>query len=152
MTVTKKQLANLRPIQKGEVRNPLGARAHNKELKKIRSLTVEEVARVGELILQNDLTALEALRDKPGSSVLTVWICAIAVKAIRKGDAMALNALLDRFIGKVPNQVVLTGTLRASKAPVDLTKLSTDELSELEGILKKAEPSFQFGGGKKAPE
>lgn len=90
-----------RRFKKGEVHNPRGAGAHNKELKRIRQLSQEEVAQVGSFILGNNLEALKAVRADPTSSVFKVWVCSVAITAINKGDAQALNVLLDRIVGKV---------------------------------------------------
>lgn len=105
---TPKQIANLRPAKKGEVRNPLGAGSHNKEIKAIKALTQKEIADVGTLLLGGNESTLNEARMNPDSSVLKVWICSIAENAIKKGDATAFNALLDRIVGKVKEDNRLT--------------------------------------------
>lgn len=99
----------LRPWKKGQSGNPEGSRRHNQDAKRIKKLTMQEVAEVVTLILDNDLASLQKLAKEPGVSVLKVWTAAIAAKAIPKGDATAFNALLNRVIGPVKERVEHTG-------------------------------------------
>ena len=90
-----------RPFQKGNCANPNGADAHNPLTKAIRRMTHDEISDIGSMLLKGNLEAIQAAAIDPESSVLKVWICSVAIKAIEKGDAAALNQLLDRFVGKV---------------------------------------------------
>lgn len=106
-------MANPRPgkgrkFQKGQVANPKGAGAHNKDLKAIRRLTQQEIADVGGMILNSNLEQLKVTRADPTSSVFKVWVCSVAIMAINKGDAHAMGVLLDRIVGKVRDHVELT--------------------------------------------
>lgn len=98
-----------KPFVKGQVANPLGAKAHNKDVKVVKKLTNKELAKVMAVILKGDTKELEKLRHEKKSNVLTVWICSVALKAIARGDAQALNALLDRVVGKPQQNVKLSG-------------------------------------------
>jgi hypothetical protein len=73
-------------------------------MKRIRALTQEQVEEVGDLILMGNFEALKALKDDPSASVLKTAIAAVAMKIIKKGDAQALNVLLDRLVGKIPSR------------------------------------------------
>jgi hypothetical protein len=97
-----------RRFVKGQVANPLGAGAHNKELRQVKQLTQLEIAEVGGFILNNNLDALKEVRANPKSSVFKVWICSVAITAINKGDAHSLNILLDRIVGKVKDTTQMT--------------------------------------------
>lgn len=107
----------LRPYQfkKGQSGNPSGGKAHNKEIKLIKRLTNIEVAELGALILQKNITALrdiaEDAKNNPDSkhSSLKSIMAMIAVKAFAKGDAHSLDAILNRTAGKVPDKIHLTG-------------------------------------------
>lgn len=89
---------------KGQIANPLGAAAHNKDVKIIRKLTCEDLETVISLIQFGKLNDLKAISQDRDANVLKIWIASIAVKAINKGDHAALNALLDRVIGKVKDK------------------------------------------------
>jgi predicted small secreted protein len=120
-----------RRFKKGEVHNPLGAGAHNKELRQVKALTQKEIAEVGSFILGNNLEALKAVRANPSSSVFKVWVCSVAITAINKGDAQALNVLLDRIVGKVKdvveNQVTATvSTVNESEVKAMREKIKGD--------------------------
>jgi hypothetical protein len=96
-------------FQKGQTGNPLGAAIHNKDLKKVRHLTHEDLSTIGTLILESNIAALEAIKANPDTTALRVWFCSVALKAIEKGDAQSLNVLLDRIVGKVSDKVQVTG-------------------------------------------
>lgn len=105
---TKRVMPKGKPFPKGVSGNPLGGKMHNKELKAIRRLTAVEVAEIGGMILQNNLAALKAIAKDPDASVLKTMIASVAVKTIEKGDAHALDKLLDRLIGKVRDEIKVT--------------------------------------------
>lgn len=118
-----------RLFKKGEVHNPLGAGAHNKELKAVKRLTQKEIADVGGFILNNNLEALKTIRMDPESSVFKVWICSVAIVAITKGDAQALNVLLDRIVGKVKDESNMT--LSLSEGVEKMTEGEARELVQI---------------------
>lgn len=124
MPITKKQLENLRPAKKGEIRNPHGARAHkNGRLKgNVKRLTALEVERIGALVLRHDLQGLKKLAQDDTASVLMVWVASCAAKAIIRGDAQVLDVLLNRFIGKVKDRIQLTSKNNSTLTIVDLVK------------------------------
>lgn len=107
-------------IKKGQVLNPLGAGAHNKDLKAIRRLTYDDLADLGSMILAGDLMTLEFVLEDPKATVLHKWFASIAVKAIAKGDVSALSVLLDRIVGKIPDRLqLMNGDGKALSKPFD---------------------------------
>lgn len=98
----------------GEVPNPTGIN-QDPRLKKIKKLTTEEVVEVGSFILSNNIVALQKIADdaitNPDSehSALKVWIARVVVAGAKKGDAKALESVLDRLIGKVAQKMDLSG-------------------------------------------
>lgn len=107
------QLAALLPTQwkPGQSGNPNGARAHNKELKRLRNLTTEQVIELGSFLLDHNIIELQAIVNdavnNPDSehTSLKIWIAKIVLTAGKKGDAKALDLLLNRIIGKVPDKL-----------------------------------------------
>jgi hypothetical protein len=95
-----------------------GASCHNPALKVVRRMTHDDVAEIGQLIVEGNLEKLQAVKDDKNASVLKVWMCSVAIKAISRGDATALNALLDRIVGKVKDKVEVTSNNK--------TELSTE--------------------------
>lgn len=80
-----------------------------------------ELEEIGKLILGGKLKQLEEIvadsqkGGKKRHSVMKVMFASVAIKAIAKGDANAMQTLLDRLIGKVPNPVAISnpdGTMR----------------------------------------
>lgn len=102
-------------FKKGRSGNPLGGKLHNPELRAIKRLTAQEVAEIGALILSKNYKALKRIaedarsNDHAKASVLKTWIATVAMKGIAKGDAHALDVLLNRLIGRVKEKIELTG-------------------------------------------
>lgn len=99
-------------FQKGQVANPLGAAAHNPVVKAVRNLTKERVAEIIEEILTTDPADAHEMKGK-AKTVMEAWLMAGIQKAVRNGDLAPLNALLDRLIGKVKDQVENSGETTA---------------------------------------
>jgi hypothetical protein len=99
----------------GEVSNPEGGRAVNPEMRKIRKLTTEEVVEVGSFLLSNNILALQRMTEdalaNPDSehSALKIWIARVVLTGSRKGDAYALEVVLNRLIGKVAEKMNFEG-------------------------------------------
>ena len=90
---------------KGQVANPLGAGAHNKDVKAIKSLTREQLAEIGSHIVMGNVEKLrEIIRDQE-SSALKVLICSAIIKGIQSGNFMVMDAILNRVVGKVKDEL-----------------------------------------------
>lgn len=104
--VTAKSLANLKPVQKGEKgRNPLGWHAHDphkRELKKITNETVKEVIELG---LVGKISELEDIRDDDDAPALKRGLARAIINATNEGNFHLLQAMFERLIGKVPDQI-----------------------------------------------
>lgn len=123
-----------RDFQKGH-KFARGAASHNPALKAVRRLTQSEVAELGTMILEGNLAALIAIKDDKESSVLKVWFAAVAVKAISRGDAAALNAILDRIVGRSKETVELTGK---NGNPIEVVhKTKAEREAEIARLLEK---------------
>lgn len=101
---------NLKSWKKGQSGNPQGGRLHNKAIKNIRNLTNQELARVGSIIVQGKIGELRAIIDKGNdANVLEAMIASVCIGIVTKKDANALNALMDRLAGKIPQRLESTG-------------------------------------------
>lgn len=96
-------------FKKGQSGNPQGARLHNPEIRLIKRMTLDQVVEIGSLVLDGNVAELKRIARDEKESVLKVMLAAVAARTITKGDPEALDALLDRLIGKVPNPVQLSG-------------------------------------------
>lgn len=102
-------------FKKGQSGNPLGGKLANPELRAIKRLTSIEVAEIGKLVISKNSAKLKAMiedsANNPESkhSALKIWIATVAYKGIKKGDAHALDILLNRLIGKVKDKIEITG-------------------------------------------
>lgn len=93
-------------IQKGQVLNPKGAGAHNPLVREIKKLTKETVAEMLQAILHSNPDEINNYKAK---TLLEDWVLKGIIVAKRKGDLAPLNALLDRVIGKVKDNVAVEG-------------------------------------------
>lgn len=107
-----KSLKNLKNFPKGVSGNPLGAAHPNYDRTSsvMKRLTAKEVKELSYLILNGDIEELQAIAKNKKERVVKVMLAAIAVKIISKGDANALDILLNRLIGKVANPIRLGNT------------------------------------------
>lgn len=95
--------------KKGQSGNPNGRPAVPPELKILTHLTKQELVEVGNLVIKGDIKELERKTKDKSATVLQTMLASIAQRVIRDGDAVALDRLLDRFIGKVKDEVHFTG-------------------------------------------
>jgi hypothetical protein len=92
-------------FKKGNKANPLGAKAHNPEIRKLKTLTEQELVEVGSLVVKGSIKELQALSKDPNCTALTAMMAAVAARAINRGDHAALDVLLNRIVGKVKDRV-----------------------------------------------
>src|SRR4051812_49404796 len=104
-------LANLKPYKKGQSGNPAGRAPDPPELKKLKNLTKAELVDVGNLVIKGDHEALKRLAKAPKATVLQRMLASVAVKIIEKGDMHSLDILLNRMVGRVKEEVALTGNI-----------------------------------------
>jgi hypothetical protein len=118
---------NLRPYKKGQSGNPEGGRKHNPVMRKLKALTNEQVAEIGTLILEGNLPELQAIAKDDTAPALKVLIASVVAKAMQRGDAHALNIILDRIAGKVKERIELTGDA-AKPVGLAISAVSNEEL------------------------
>jgi hypothetical protein len=99
--------SHLKPHQfkPGQSGNPEGGKKHNKQIKKIRHLTQDQIAEIGGLLLGGKLSDLQDVAKDPKSPALKVWFASIIINGIKRGDPNILNAFLDRVVGKVADKI-----------------------------------------------
>lgn len=102
----KKPPANAVKFKKGVSGNPQGARLHNQDLKLIRVMTHDELAKFGSLLINKEIPELREMVEKPeGVSSLISLYSSVIVKAFDNGDMNSLNLLLDRIVGKTKERI-----------------------------------------------
>jgi hypothetical protein len=109
---------NLKPFKKGkdERRNETG---RPKKLPPIKEL-IEKT--LGE--------------EKNGISGVDAIFKVLLSKAV-KGDLKASQMLLDYYYGKATQKTEIVGEIQTTNKPIDLKKLSLEELKELERIAER---------------
>jgi len=85
----------------------------------MQTLTKKELAEIGNLICKKSPLEIkdmvnDALAGESETSSIHCMVAAVVGNIIRKGDMMQLNALLDRLIGKVKDEVKHEGKFEVS--------------------------------------
>ncbi len=99
-------------FQPGVSGNPRGRSLESPEVRKIRRLTNDEIAEVGTMLLDNNMAQLQAIVKDPETPFLKLMIASVAANAVKKGDAGAMNILLDRMAGKIKQEVKHSGEIK----------------------------------------
>lgn len=102
---TPSQLANLKPIKPGEVRNPEGGRTHNPAIKALKKITIETFREVIEMVLTEDLKALKKVAEDEKTTALQVGIIMAFKKAVDSGDWETIEKIVSRIVGKIPEEL-----------------------------------------------
>lgn len=124
---------------KGQSGNPLGKQTHLDW--KLRQLTRSEFAEIANMIIKGNIVELKKIIKDENSSALHCMVASVAVKCIQKGDMHSLDILLNRMVGKVKEEVELTGDIAAPQVIVSLP--SNGREVQVDG------PGFQVKTGKK---
>lgn len=97
-------------FKKGQSGNPGGKIPDSPELKRLKNLTREELANIGNLVIAGDLKAIKKIKDNPNSPALRAMIASVALRVIGKGDMHSLDILLNRLVGKVKDELEVSGS------------------------------------------
>ena len=102
-------IRNLKPVKKGEVRNPFGAAMHDAEKRKWKGATVGYVREIIDIVVMGQPSDLEKIYTAPegsgapenGKRVLAKFVH----DAIATGNWSSIERLLERVLGKVPDRI-----------------------------------------------
>jgi len=98
---------NLKPKrwQKGQSGNPKGGSRRARERTKIAKLDAQSYSYLCNLLLFGKKADLSEIVDSPHDDNIKRWVASIVKEGIRKADAIRLEAILMRLLGKVKDQV-----------------------------------------------
>lgn len=115
-------IKNLKPIAPGEVRNPLGGKAHTEDVKSKRKLTNQFLKELIEISTQCDLEELQKIAQDPKSTVAELMVARCLHKAIKDQDWALFDRIIERLIGKVPQVIDNTSSDGSMKtvSPIEL--------------------------------
>lgn len=90
-----------RNIKHGQVLNPLGRPRVPEIMRAVRTMTQQEVAEVGSMLLERTLKELRAIHADPLTSAFKAVFAKAIVRAYENADMGPVDRLLDRIIGRV---------------------------------------------------
>jgi hypothetical protein len=108
MTAAKKRdelKVEFKALQKG----PTSHSPTDLGVKIAKHLSAYQIAEIGSVLLCSDIKELHRIRYDPRSSAIQTWIASVAIKGIARGDAAALNIILNRICGAVKEKIEITG-------------------------------------------
>lgn len=85
----------------GNNANPLGAGAHNVLPKLFKRLTIAQLTDLGHLFFQGTLEDLKRKTEDPTTTAVEHLVIQCMKRAIKEGNTSSMNALFDRFVGRV---------------------------------------------------
>lgn len=97
-----------KPFKKGSSGNPSGRSKLDNELAEVRKMTKEHYRDLCTLLMGTRTEELQALLDKPETSMLTTIIIRCLMVAGEKGDSHSLDKIMERVIGKVKDEMDVT--------------------------------------------
>jgi len=100
-----KCLDNLKPAQKGEVRNPKGRLPDPPEVKMIKKMSKKILNAKIDEYLDKTVEELQSILDDKTAKTLDHFIGRIVMQGIVKGDPTRFDTLINRRIGKVKDRI-----------------------------------------------
>lgn len=101
---------NLRPIQKGEVRNPNGRPRKFVSALKEQGYKASEVNDAIQVLMSMTIDELKDVYNNPQATVLEKTVASAIRKSIEKGSLYSIETLLTRVYGKPKEQVDLNAS------------------------------------------
>lgn len=119
-------LAQLKPIKKGEVLNPNGARAHDPLKKELKKFTQKYMRDTIEIALTGNILGLQEIVKNPDSPAFQVGLAKSLYNAINQGDWGTLESIVQRVVGKIPDRIHL-GSDENSGIAISFVKAKKNE-------------------------
>lgn len=123
----KGETKHLKPHQwkPGQSGNPDGRPKMTKKERVLKELTLESFQNCIEAVCTGNIASLEAMSSDPDISALQVGIAAALARAMREGDYDTIEKIVQRIVGKVPEELNVRSTNfnANANATVDKEKL-----------------------------
>lgn len=131
----KKEIVEAVKEEKGERNHglPLEGVKHLNQAKKMNKAKFMEL-----LIkyLDMSLSELKVAKSNKKTPALDRIVIAVILQAISRGDYKRLDFLMDRIIGKSEQKMdITTAGKTINTSPIDVSKLSDEQLANLKGIM-----------------
>lgn len=112
-------------FKKGQSGNPGGRPKTPEDVKELKKLNNIELERIINESLQLSRDQLKKIMADPESTMLQLVVASLLTQSVNKGDHMRLNFLLERLLGKVKENMSVTGSITIDRP---LRELPTAEL------------------------
>lgn len=119
------------PWPKGVSGNPKGPPKLSEEVRQFRKMDRREVSRMIRRWGQLTVAELQAAEKDKSTTMLDRYIISLYLKGEKKGNPINFDILLNRAIGKVPNEEIVD----ISSTDMNLENVSDEGLREIRAIL-----------------
>lgn len=126
------------PWKPGQSGNPNGSRTYANRLKAAKEVGPECLNRIADVLFDGSTEELRELSVDPTLTPIERVFIGVVIAAFNKGDATALNILLDRFMGKVANKTEKVEVEISQAAGPGLDSLTREELEKRRAVLAQA--------------
>ncbi|CAB4169746.1 hypothetical protein UFOVP903_9 [uncultured Caudovirales phage] len=100
--------------KKGQSGNPAGKPPLPEDVKAARKLTAVEFERICANLFTMSTRRLTEVAKNPSTPVLTALVARILEKGLHESSRVELNFFIERFLGKVPDNQIISGNLNGS--------------------------------------
>lgn len=138
---TKAKKKDKRPLSPLTIKRRAVPPEIRKALRIVKNLSADQVAEIGSLLITCDHETIKSIvEEKPEDlSIIQLWIANVAVKGFERGDPYALNALLDRIVGKTKDHLVVHGS-GTDPLRIAFEKMTAEEqITEIERLRRNRE-------------
>lgn len=108
--VTEKQRANLKPIQKGQVLNPEGSRAHNPVLRALGRVSEKVYCEALSKAFLSTKEEMAALLENPEVTLLEELVGNAMLDAVKQKNYSFVERIADRLIGRIEDNLNIKQT------------------------------------------
>ncbi len=109
-------------FKKGKSGNPKGRPKAFVDAK-LKQLTMERYKDIIQTVVSKDLSELKAMISDPTKTALEIGVCTSIMRAIKQGDWITIEKIVEKVVGKLHDKVEFTGN-------VGVANISQGELVE----------------------
>lgn len=111
----------------GQSGNPKG-RVKNPVPDALKKMTKQQLRRVIRAIVKGNTDYLEQLANSKTASTLEVSVAVCYIKAMEKGDYGTIEHIIQRVVGKIPDELKITSNNKNLNVTEEISKIDDEKL------------------------